>query len=95
MFGGIGVFSDGLMFGLISGDDIYLKVDEQNRPRFEEAGLAPFMYDGKKGKAIAMFYHRLPDDALDDPDILLDWAMTAVEAARRAGAKKKPKKKKA
>ena len=31
MFGGFGVFLEGLMFGRIAGNELYLKVDSQNR----------------------------------------------------------------
>ncbi|MDH3725633.1 MAG: TfoX/Sxy family protein, partial [Thermoleophilia bacterium] len=47
MFGGYGIFLDGLMFGLIADEVLYLKVDEENRPEFEELGLGAFVYEGK------------------------------------------------
>ncbi len=33
MFGGFGVFLEGLMFGLIANNELYLKVVSQNRRR--------------------------------------------------------------
>lgn len=33
MFGGFGVFLEGLMFGLITDNELYLKVDSQDRRR--------------------------------------------------------------
>ena len=47
MFGGYGIFRDGLMFGLVADSSLYLKVDAQNKPDFEALGLAPFSYEGK------------------------------------------------
>ncbi|QMW23486.1 TfoX/Sxy family protein [Sandaracinobacteroides saxicola] len=88
MFGGHGVGIDGFSIGLVGDDTLYLKVDGQTKPIFEAEGLEPFTYDGK-GKPIAMSYHRAPDAAMDDPDILREWAALALAAARRA---KKPKK---
>ena len=38
MFGGVGLYRDGFFFGLISGDLLYFKVDEENRPDYEAAG---------------------------------------------------------
>ena len=49
MFGGFGVFVDGMMIGLIAGDVFHLKADDQNRPDFEAAGMGPFTYD-RRGK---------------------------------------------
>jgi DNA transformation protein len=49
MFGGYGVYLDGLIIGLIAFDAFYLKVDDQNRPDLEAAGAPPFSYDTKHG----------------------------------------------
>jgi DNA transformation protein and related proteins len=42
MFGGVGLYHDGIFFGLIADDTVYLKVDDASRPRFEAAGAKPF-----------------------------------------------------
>jgi len=39
MFGGFGVFLKGLMFGLIAGSELYLRVDSQSRQDSEDLGL--------------------------------------------------------
>ncbi|TXS95830.1 TfoX/Sxy family protein [Parahaliea maris] len=44
MFGGYGIFMDGLMFGLIIGRTPYFKTDAENLPSFSERGLEPFTY---------------------------------------------------
>lgn len=93
MFGGWGLYSGGLMFGLIIEGRFYLKSDDISRPAFEAAGgCEPFIYQGAK-KPIATSYWTPPSDAQDDAIELLPWARRAVEAARRFAAKKAPKKK--
>lgn len=87
MFGGGGVFHQGVMIGLIAEDVLYLKVDGRNRPDFEAAGMGPFTYDGK-GKPMQMSYFEAPADVLEDPDDLAAWATKAYEAAL-AGQKAK------
>jgi DNA transformation protein len=87
MFGGHGIFLDGTMFGLVASDTLYLKVDDVNRGSFEDAGMGPFVYDGKKGP-VAMSYYEAPPDAVEDPETLLPWAQSAVAAASRSKAKK-------
>jgi len=47
MFGGYGLYCDGVMFALIADDVLYLKADEANRPDFERAESAPFVYDAR------------------------------------------------
>ena len=84
MFGGGGIFLDGLMFGLISDGVLYLKADDANRPAFETEGLSPFAYDKKGGRTTIMSYWRTPDRLLDEPDELVDWARAAYGAALRS-----------
>ena len=84
MFGGGGVFLDGLMFGLVIEDVLYLKADDGNRPAFEAEGLAPFSYDKKSGRTTVMSYWRAPDRLLDEPDEMVAWARAAIAAAQRA-----------
>ena len=95
MFGGGGLYLDGAMFGLVAGDVLYLKADDGNRAEFEARGMEPFTYTNKaRKKPVAMSYHEIPDDVLEDPDALCAWAGRAWEAARRASAPRKNKKKK-
>ncbi len=83
MFGGYGIYLDGMMFALVADETLYLKVDDQSREEFEAAGLEPFRYT-RKGKSYQMSYHAAPEDALEDAELLRDWARKAVEAAMRA-----------
>src|SRR5215510_10028595 len=87
MFGGGGLFADGVMFGLVSSGQIYLKVDATTVTRFERE---PFEYSTKNGKRALASYWRLPDRLYDDADELAQWARQARAAARR-GATVKPK----
>jgi DNA transformation protein and related proteins len=80
MFGGFGIYKGGLMFGLIAFDELYFKVDDSNRPDFEARKSKPFVYEGK-GKPMTMSYWRIPDDVLEDPDQLKEWAMKAYDVA--------------
>jgi DNA transformation protein len=91
MFGGLGVFYRGLMFILVARENVYMKVDDRNRPEFEAAGSDPFTYQ-RNGKPRQMrSYYRVPDTVLDDPETFLEWARWSVDAALRADANK-PKK---
>jgi DNA transformation protein and related proteins len=86
MFGGAGIYAEGVMFGLIVDDVIYLKTDAQTAARFEREGCGPFTYDTKRGERALKSYWRLPDRLYDEPEELADWANIALEAARRAAA---------
>jgi DNA transformation protein len=87
MFSGAGIFADGLMFGLIVRDVIYLKADVASVADFEREGSGPFTYTrGKQSgrpSEHALPYWRLPERLYDDPDELAVWARRAFAAAER------------
>jgi DNA transformation protein len=83
MFGGHGVYLDGLIIGIIAFDTFYLKVDGDNRADFEAAGAAPFVYDGKD-KPIVMPYWECPAEVMEDSDRLRAWALRSLAASRRS-----------
>ena len=82
MFGGHGVYRDGVMFGLVSNDALYLKADDGNRAKFESRGLPRFEY-AKQGRTITVSYYLAPAEAMDDPQTLAEWTRPAFEAALR------------
>ena len=87
MFGGAGIYAEGLMFGLLVDDVIYLKTDEHSAARFEREGCGPFTYDTKRGERVLKSYWRMPDRLYDEPEELADWANIALEAARRSAVR--------
>ena len=94
MFGGAGLYCDGLFFAIMDDEAIYLKVDEETRRAFEQAGLSPFAFEMKDGSTATMSYYNAPEDIFDDEDELKRWTTLALDAASRAAKfKKKPAKK--
>jgi DNA transformation protein len=59
MFGGHGLYCDGLFFGMVLDNTLYLKADEQNRGEFEGAGSEIFSYS-RKGKRATIRFCRAP-----------------------------------
>lgn len=82
MFGGVGLYSNGLFFGIVAGDVLYLKADDVNRSDFEQAGARPFQ--PYRDRAGTMTYYAVPVGVLESEPELLEWARKAVEAADRA-----------
>ena len=91
MFGGAGLFLDGLMFGLIFDEALYLKTNAADRPDYEAEGLGPLTYRRSDGQTTAMSYWRAPERLLDDPDEMLNWARKAIAVARAGAKAAKPK----
>jgi DNA transformation protein len=90
MFGGHGIFLEGLMFGLIADKTLYLKVDKESEADFSSLGLEAFSYN-KNGKEMKLSYFQAPEEALEDLDVMSLWANKAYSAALRAAIKKKKK----
>lgn len=83
MFGGWGLYLDGLMFALIDKDELYIKADETNKQDFINRRMLPFTYGGKRVEKVEMPYYNLPTDAYDDLDLMVELCRTSVEAAKR------------
>lgn len=88
MFGGAGIYADGLMFALEIDGLIYLKADATLAALLAEQGSAPFSYLAKTGPRTMNSFWRAPDAALDEPEALAELARRALDVARRAAAEK-------
>jgi len=87
MFGGHGIYGDGLMFALVFDGRLYLKVDEVAKPEFAAVGCAPFVYSGQQNP-IEMSYWTVPESALESSEQMRPWARLAMAAAlRKANAR--------
>jgi DNA transformation protein len=88
MFGKTGVFCGGLMFGMVTDDTLYLRVDDHNRATFKEAESFPPLNYEKQGRTIDLAFWRAPDRLFDEPDELVIWARVALAAARRVAVRR-------
>jgi len=91
MFGKTGVFCDGLMFGMVTDNMLYFRVDEHNRSEFKEAQSFPPLNYVKKGETIDLSFWRAPERLFDEPEELVVWARIALEAAGRVAKKRGPR----
>ena len=92
MFGGVGLYADGLFFALIDDDTLYFKVDDSNRADYQQRGCKPFMPFPDKSE-VSMSYYNVPAEVLDDAEDLLGWAQRSVAVARSATGRKRRKRK--
>ena len=88
MFGGAGLYHDGLFFGVLDDDEVFFKVDGTTRPRYEARGSQPFA--PMANEAPMRGYYQVPAEVLEDRDALTAWAREAVEAARAARTVRRP-----
>lgn len=81
MFGGWGIYKDGLMFALIADGELYFKVGDSNRADYENAGSHPFVYSGGNHKPTTMSYWLLPEEVMEDEEKLHEWVLESVQVS--------------
>lgn len=84
MFGGLGIYLDGVFMAVVDDDRLYLKVDPLTEPAYVERGMATWSVSPEA-------YRELPEDVLNDPDECGAW----LDASRDAAVRRKAKPKKA
>jgi DNA transformation protein len=86
MFGGVGLYANGLFFALIAEDRLYFKVDDTTRSDFERLGMESFRPFGEDN---AMGYYEVPVDVVEDPVQLAPWMRQAINVAADAKRSKR------
>jgi len=81
MFGGYGIFYEGMMFALISEDVLYFKVNDSNPDTYKNAGSRPFPH--------GISYWEVPTEVLEDTTKLYEWSGISIEITREAAKKKR------
>ena len=91
MFGGYGIYREGLMFALIADESLYFKADDALVVEFTALGLPPFVFESR-GKSVAMKYHLAPESVFEESAQMRHWADKAfLCAVRNAAAKAVPR----
>jgi DNA transformation protein len=88
MFGGYGIYREGVMFGLLAEETLYLKADTQNASEFLKRGSAQFEYR-RKGKVTKLSYYAAPATVMEDCTEAARWGRSSFEAALRGLATKR------
>lgn len=77
MMGGLSIYCDGVIFAILDkSGTLYLKARDDFADQMAAAGAVQF--GAESGKT--MCYWTVPDEAIDDPDLLLEWAKRALNA---------------
>ena len=80
MFGGVGLYHDGTIFGIIFTDQLYLKVDDKSRGNYIVRGMEPLRPNQRQ---TVKSYFEVPPDVLTDNKELLFWVMDAIRAGQQ------------
>jgi DNA transformation protein len=79
LFGGIGLYWQGTIFGIVFGDRLYLKVNDQSRDDYLARGMSPFRPNERQ---TLKAYYEVPQDVFADREELLTWVTEAIRAAQ-------------
>jgi DNA transformation protein len=91
MFGGVGLYSGELFFGLIDDDTLYFKADAGNSAQYLERRMPRFMAPAD-GRAPEKGYFQVPADIIEESEALVTWARQSVAVAlASARAKSRPR----
>lgn len=80
MFGGYGLYKDGVIFGMIVEENLYFKSGAVNKADFAKHNSQPFSYEGR-GKIIETSYYQVPSVIYEDRDEVEKWVDKAVTAS--------------
>lgn len=77
MFGGYGLYHNGVFFGIIFKVRLYFKTCHLTLPRYLELGMKPFRPNAKQ---TLKNYFEVPAEILEDADQLERWALQPESA---------------
>jgi DNA transformation protein len=86
MFGGLGLYSGDVFFGIVAGDVLYFKVDETIRADYEQAGSRPFK--PYADRPVTMQYYSVPAAVVEDAADLAQWARRSIAGATKVKSRK-------
>lgn len=89
MFGGYGIYKDGIIAGIIIQDELYFKADKESATDYEAAGSRPFSYLSN-GKMVKMSYWLVPLDIMEDEKLIGEWLERSWRISFEAKRKKEP-----
>jgi DNA transformation protein len=81
MFGGIGIYGDGVFFAVIDNDRLYFKVDGESQADYEPYHAEQWIIEGDKPQP--MPYRELPAAVLAEPDLLGTFIESAITVSQR------------
>ncbi len=90
MFGGYGIYKDGIIFGIIADDILYFKVDDTNIIDYKNKASEPFSYEAKNKKNIMISYWQVPADILEDNELFCAWATQSYHISKNKQKQKTP-----
>jgi DNA transformation protein len=88
MFGGYGFYHEGIFFGLVYKERLYLRTDAHNRAEYLARGMRPFRPNARQ---TLTSYYEVPADVIESAARLARWARRAALRAPVGPRRRRPK----
>lgn len=89
MFWWYGIYKYWKIFAIYTDDRIYFKVGEKNRLDYETMGSNPFRYKKKWGEIWVMSYYEIPEEVLENREIIVQWIDKSLQVETKKWYQKK------
>jgi DNA transformation protein and related proteins len=83
IFGGIGIFVDERLLGIVMDEKVYLHTDTSNLRAYQERGMPQFK-PYPNAFDLTTDHHQVPPEIVDDAALLKQWGEQALAAAIEA-----------
>ncbi|HJY40645.1 MAG TPA: TfoX/Sxy family protein, partial [Steroidobacteraceae bacterium] len=83
IFGGIGIFVDERLLGIVMDEKVYLHTDASNLRAYQDRGMPQFK-PYPNAFDLTTDHHQVPAEIVDDPVLLKQWGEQALAAAIEA-----------
>lgn len=87
IFGGVGIFIDERLLGIVIDDSLYLHTDKSNLGEYVERGMQQFK-PYPNAFDLTTDHHQVPQEIVQDADLLKAWGQRALTAAIEAARQK-------
>ena len=82
LFGGWGIYKDGIIFAIIIDGELFFKVGDENKKDFEKFGSHPFEYESR-GKKVVLPYWSLPEEIMENREELYSWMDSSLDVSKK------------
>jgi DNA transformation protein len=79
LFGGHGIYRNGVIFGILFHGRLYFKVNDESKGEYQARGMGPFRPNDRQ---TLKSYYEVPPEILDDREVLLSWAREAIRVGQ-------------
>lgn len=84
LFGSVGLYFEGAYFGFVADGRVYFHTNDETRTAYVACGMTAYQPKSRpRGAKTVDRNFTVPEDVIADSEQLREWALRAVEAAKK------------